>query len=249
MRRKVKETNSRSRAKLFILPGMLILCTFFYYFGELVDWAAWEALRVEFYYGIHDIHRLLFLAPIIYAGYTARVKGATIVTLVAFIIFLPRVFFISPFPDPLLRMVFFTIIAGVIGSLVGIVRNKSELCLQLETAITNERNKPMKIADGMADGIIITGPDYIIRYMNSRMVNNFGDGTGLPCYKHFFNLDSPCGRNCRITDVINQSRVYRWECGPRDHKSFEIIATPYIDSDGTICQLSVLRSFAPHKES
>lgn len=243
----MKEANGRSRAKPFMLPGMLLLCTFFYYFGELVDWAAWEALRAEFYYGIHDIHRLLFLAPITYAGYTARVKGAIIVTLVAFIIFLPRAFFISPFPDPLLRMVFFTVIAGVIGSLIGIVRNKSELCLRLETALNNERREPMKIVDGMADGLLITGPDHIIRYMNSCMINNFGDGTGLPCHKHFFNFDVPCGGNCRITDVINQGRVYRWECGPRNHKAFEVVSAPYVDSDGTVCQLSIFRNITPLK--
>jgi len=240
---------NKVKFKIFILPLLMILCTFFYYFGELVDWAAWEALRVEFFYGIHDIHRLLFLAPIIYASYTARVKGAVIVTLVTFIIFLPRAFFISPFPDPLLRTLLFTIIAGVIGCLIGIVRNKSELCLRLETTLTNERKKPVKIADGMADGLVITGPDRIIRYMNSCMVNNFGDGTGLPCYKHFFNLDVPCGRNCRITDVINQGRVYRWECGPPDHKAFEVVSAPYVDSDGTVCQLSVFRNITQLKKS
>ena len=68
------------------MPLLLVFCTLFYYIGELVDWATWDALRREFFYGIHDIHRLLFLAPIIYAGYTARVKGAFIITLVSFII-------------------------------------------------------------------------------------------------------------------------------------------------------------------
>ena len=78
--------------RVFTLPLLLVFCTLFYYFGELADWAAWEALRREFFYGIHDIHRLLFLAPIIYAGYFGRVKGAIIVTLISFVIFMPRAF-------------------------------------------------------------------------------------------------------------------------------------------------------------
>ncbi len=110
----------------FVLPLMLAVCSLFYYFGELVDWAAWDAARNNFFYGIHDVHRLLFLAPIVYAGYTARIRGAVIITLISFIIFLPRAFFISPYPDPLLRMIIFTVFAGVIGCLVGVIRNQAE---------------------------------------------------------------------------------------------------------------------------
>ena len=113
------------RHPLFIFL-MLAFCSLVYYFGELIDWATWNAIRIDFFYGIHDIHRLLFLGPIIYAGYFARVKGAVIITLISFIIFLPRAFIISPYPDPLLRMVVFVVFAGVIGSLVGIIRNQSE---------------------------------------------------------------------------------------------------------------------------
>ena len=72
----------------FILFFLLVLCTLLYYFGELVDWAAWDALRNEFFYSIHDVHRLFFLAPIIYAGYVDRIKGALIITLVTLVILL-----------------------------------------------------------------------------------------------------------------------------------------------------------------
>lgn len=61
--------------KVFILPLLLVFCTLIYYFGELVDFAGLEALRWKFFYSVHDIHRLFFLAPIIYAGYVSRVRG------------------------------------------------------------------------------------------------------------------------------------------------------------------------------
>ncbi|MFC1903260.1 hypothetical protein ACFLW9_00015 [Chloroflexota bacterium] len=165
--------------KPFIMPLLLVFCTLFYYFGELVDWAMWNAVRREFFYGVHDVHRLLFLVPITYAGYTARVKGALIITLVSFVIFLPRAFFISPFPDPLLRMVLFVIFAGVIGCLVGTIRNQTIKSQHLEAVITSERDKLLRIVDGMADGIIITSADYRIRFMNAKMLEAFGEGTGL----------------------------------------------------------------------
>jgi len=157
---------NRATFRLFILPLLLVFCALFYYFGELVEWAAWDVLRSNFFYSVHDIHRLLFLAPIIYAGYMARVKGALIVTMVAFIVFLPRAFFISPYPDPLLRMLLFVIFAGVIGVLVGVIRNQSVRSQQLEAMVTTERDKLLKIVGGMADGVVITGPDYRIRFMN-----------------------------------------------------------------------------------
>jgi hypothetical protein len=246
----LKEGNNREKAtfRLFITPLLLVFCALFYYFGELVDWAAWDTLRTNFFYGVHDIHRLLFLAPIIYAGYTGRVKGALIVTLVALVVFLPRAFFISPYPDPLLRMVLFTVFAGVIGSLIGAVRNQSVKCQQLEAIITAEKDKLLKIVDGMADGAIITGPDYRIRFMNSKMVKDFGEGAGLPCYKHMRGLEAPCEQECRIPDVINNGEIGKWECNFPDGRIYEIMAAPYVDTDGTVCQLSIFRDIAKRQK-
>ncbi|HJX12975.1 MAG TPA: hypothetical protein VJ377_05540 [Dehalococcoidales bacterium] len=229
----------------FIIPLLIVFGTLFYYFGELVDWAAWEAVRRNFFYGVHDIHRLLFLAPIIYAGYTARVKGALVTTLVAFIIFLPRAFFISPFPDPLLRMVIFTIGAGTVGYLVARIRNGAEKSQRFEAMIESERDKLLKIVDGMADGIIITGPDYRIRFMNASMVDAYSEGAGLTCYKHLRNLDTPCRPECRIPEVISRKKINSWECNLPSGKAYEVVAAPYVDSDGTVCQISIFRDIAP----
>lgn len=133
--------------KCIAVPIMLAVCSLFYYFGELVDWAAWDALRRDFFYGIHDVHRLLFLAPIVYAGYCGRVRGAVIITLVAFLIFLPRAFFISPYPDALLRMALFTVFAGVLGGLVGQLRNECERRQDLERRL-EEQPHPGAAAGG-----------------------------------------------------------------------------------------------------
>ena len=236
---------SKGNLRLFIFPLLLVFCTSFYYFGELVDWAVWETLRRDFFYGIHDIHRLLFLAPIIYAGYTGRIKGAVIVTLLSFAIFLPRAFFISPFPDPLLRTVLFTVGAGSLGVLTGMVRNKSEQCVLLETKIKGLKGKALSIVNGIGDGVLITGPDYAIRYMNSKMMRDFGKGTSLTCYKLLRNRETPCEHNCGIKDIINGSReIARWECALPGGKTFNVVAVPYVDLDGTVCQISVFRNIS-----
>jgi len=237
---------TRPNFRLFILPLLLVFCTLFYYFGELVDWAAWEALRLKFFYGIHDIHRLLFLAPIVYAGYVGRVKGAVIVTLVSLMIFLPRAFLISPYPDPLLRMVFFTIVAGAIGVLTGIIRNRSERQTRLETLLESERDKCFGILERMADGVIITGPDYKVRFVNPSMIRDFGDGVGSYCYRYLHNLDSPCQHGCKLPDVIN-GQTARWEYAFPDGMVYEVLASPYPDADGVVCQLATFRNIAHRK--
>ena len=227
---------------------MLIFCTLFYYFGELVDWAGWNALRWDFFYSVHDIHRLLFLAPIIYTGYTARVKGALIVTLGAFAVFLPRSFLISPYPDPLLRMVLFTIIAGAIGAFIGVLRNRSEQCSQLEATIRKERDVLLGILAGIADGVLIIGPDYGIRFTNQNMAKYLGDGTGQLCHKYLYNLDAPCQKICKMPEVIERRQIARWEYSFADGKTCEVIATPYVDADGAVCQLTIFRGIAPGKK-
>jgi PAS domain-containing protein len=228
----------------FILPLLLVVCTLFYYFGELVDWAAWESLRASFFYSIHDVHRLLFLAPIIYAAYTARVRGAVIVTLVSFVIFLPRAFFISPFPDPLLRMAIFTVFAGVVGVLVGVVRNQAERAGKLEASVKVQRDQVLRIMDNMPDGIVITGPDYTVRFTNAVMKKGFGEGVGLSCYAYLRAKTEPCREDCRLAAVINEGKTQRWVCPARDSRSYEVIANPYLASDGAICQVAAFREIS-----
>lgn len=236
----------RDSGRLFILPVLLLICTLFYYFGELVDWAAWDALRRDFFYGIHDIHRLLFLAPIIYAGYVARVKGAVIITLVIFMILLPRAFLVSPFPDPLLRMVLFTLAAGVIGYLIAIIHNESERRRTLESLLRSERDQFLEILDGMGDGVLITGPDYKVRFVNSSMRRDFGEGIGSYCYKYLHNLNSPCEQVCKLPNVID-GEITGWEYSFPDGTAYEVLASPYIDSDGAVCQLATFRNITHRK--
>lgn len=236
------------RYKPFILPLLLIICGIFYYFGELVDWAGWDALRAGFFYGVHDVHRLLFLAPIIYAGYTAGVRGAVIITLVSLLIFLPRAFFISTYPDPVLRMVLFIVIAGGMGYLVARLRNERERYRHLQERVTGERDRMLRIMEGMADGVMITGPDYRIRFMNSSMARDFGQGTGAVCYEHLCKVHTPseCIRACKLPEVISNAVTERWIYEFPDGRSYEIMATPYVDSDGVVCQLSIFRKSAGH---
>lgn len=109
------------------MMGLLLLYyPIIYYFGELIDHFGWEALRWDFFYTVHDIHRVFFLIPIVYASYCFRIKGAVITTIFALAVFLPRGFLLSEYPDPIGRMVVFVIFACGLGIFIGILRNQYE---------------------------------------------------------------------------------------------------------------------------
>ena len=229
------------------LPSLFMLCCLFYYFGELVDFAGWEALRWDFWYGVHDVHRLMFLAPILSAAYVYRVKGAVIVTIATFFILLPRALSVSPYPDPMLRTVLFILAAGMMGALTGVARNGIERQRSLEAQGRAERDKLFSMLETMDDGVCIIDRNYKIRYMNSRMAKGFGEGVGLYCYELMHGFDSPCGQMCRHTEVMEGGTV-RWEYAFPDGRTYEVVASPFVDSDEELCQLATLRNITERKE-
>lgn len=254
----VKEGRSRVRAALAVLGsrngysfGLLVLlfeiCILFYYFGELVDWAGWEALRLDFFYAPHDAHRLLFLAPIIYGAYVYRIRGAVIVTIDAFIAFLPRALSLSPFPDPLLRIAVFTVAAGFISILTGMVHNGIERRAQLEALVRSDRDRLLGMLEMMEEGVLLIDPRCRIRFVNRSMAREFGEGVGSLCYDYLHGFDEPCGEICRLSKVVNGS-TERWEYDLPDGRTYEVVASPFVDSDGVVCQLAAFRNITQRKK-
>jgi integral membrane sensor domain MASE1 len=118
---------------------LVFLCIYYpiiYYFGELVDHFGWESLHWEFFYTVHDIHRVVFLVPILFASYYFRIKGAIFTTVFALAVFLPRGILLSPYPDPVSRMTVFIIFALLFGIFVGALSNKVE---RLQKAIDSDK--------------------------------------------------------------------------------------------------------------
>jgi hypothetical protein len=114
---KAQKLERRNIYRFYLLFFIFALCSVFYYLGEIVDFFRWDFLRWDFLYSVHDIHRLVFLAPILYAAYYFGMRATVIIIILTICAFLPRALLISPYPDPLLRAGLFTIIAGVVGIL------------------------------------------------------------------------------------------------------------------------------------
>jgi hypothetical protein len=103
-----------------------------------------------------------------------------------------------------------------------------------------QRDRTLQIMDNMPEGIVITGPDRIVRFANAPMRGVFGDGLGRTCYDYLRDAAAPCPE-CRLDTVINEGKKQRWECPARDGRRYEVIAAPCLDADGTACQIAVFR--------
>ena len=83
--------------------------------------------------------------------------------------------------------------------------------------------------------------------MNPAMVRDFGDGVGSHCYIHLCKADGPCHETCRLPKVVNGA-IEKWHYNLPDGRVYEILASPYVDSDKTICQLATFRDITQRKK-
>jgi PAS domain-containing protein len=248
--REVVSTGLRSREfyRLYILGLLILYCGLFYYFGEIVDFFHWEALHWEFFYGVHDIHRLLFLAPILYAAYVFGIRATIIITIISADIMLPRALFVSPYPDPMARMLITIAIEGMLGYLTARNLRETERRRRLEAILRGERDKLSGILERMEDGVAIIGPDYRIRFMNPSLVKDFGQGVGSYCYEVFYKSDAPCQQICKLPDVINGT-TEEWQYTFPNGQTYEVLASPFVDTDGTVCQLATYRNITRRQKA
>jgi len=238
----------RNYLNFYLLFALFGLCSLFYYAGELVDFAGWERLRWRFLYGVHDVHRLLFLAPILYAGYVFGARATVVMAILATAVFLPRALFISPYPDPLLRMLVFSFIAGALGYSVAAMREASGRRSRLVAALRSGGVGLRAMLDRIEDGALIVGPDYRIRFMNVSLKRGLGEASDTPCYRLLGQREAPCQDRCRLASVL-RGAVETWECRLSDGQVFEASGSPYPDPEGGICAVIGLRQVTAGKKA
>jgi PAS domain-containing protein len=234
--------------RLYILGLLLLFCSIFYYFGEIVDYFNIDSLRWDIFYAVHDVHRLLFLAPILYAAHVFGVRAAIIITVISGGIWMPRAVFISPYPSPVLRAILFLVAEGLIGYLTASTLKKNRFIEKLENEVRADRDRLQSILRRMSDGVIMVGPDYKIRFANEVMKKTFGETNGLPCYRYIYHFMEPCDKQCRLQEVI-KGKTARWEYSFPDGSIYEVEALPYVDSDGVTCQLATYRDITHLKKN
>ena len=111
---------------LWIIAALMVIFTLSYYADHVdLSWLPFgEKFFTEEY--VHDLHRLLFLIPMLYCAAIFRFKGALVISVTTLCIVLPRALFFSPNPDPVLRAVLFTGIASLATIAFGLERDRRQ---------------------------------------------------------------------------------------------------------------------------
>jgi len=102
---------------------LIMACSVFYYMDVIINFGGWVNLKRDIFYTVHDLHRALFLIPVMYATYEFRLKGNIVTSFLSLLIFLPRALVVSPYPDPLLRASIFTISMIIMGVFLSLLLN------------------------------------------------------------------------------------------------------------------------------
>jgi diguanylate cyclase (GGDEF)-like protein/PAS domain S-box-containing protein len=180
----------------YILLALFIACTVVYYFGELVNLFGWEALRWDIFYTVHDPHRMLFLVPILYSSYYYRLRGALLSNIISLLIFLPRAFFISPYPDATLRMVAFVILAIVISMLVVLTFNERDKSRISTDVLRRSEEKYRIVLEQMYDS-----------YYEVDMAGNFTLVNDAACLNLGYTREELIGHNFQIVLSENEANT------------------------------------------
>ncbi len=109
----------------WIITALMVLCTLVYY-ADQAPLLGIPQLTNNLSTTVHDLHRTLFLIPILYASVLFRVRGGLITTFAFLCIVLPRALLISSYPDPLLRPLVFVTVAAFVSLLIATQLNRIE---------------------------------------------------------------------------------------------------------------------------
>lgn len=88
--------------------------------------------------------------------------------------------------------------------------------------------------------LFVVDSEYSVRYMNEAMRENFGNVTGKLCYNDVGGYDLPCS-HCRLQEVIDDQKTVHYHSTLANNRTFNMIAVPYIDTDGVSCKLEVMQ--------
>ncbi|PIX27656.1 MAG: hypothetical protein COZ67_01145 [Chloroflexi bacterium CG_4_8_14_3_um_filter_45_15] len=112
-----KTTKSVWSPHFWIITALLALLTFSYYV-EQTPLVTIPPFNHSFFTGVHDMQRVLFFIPIVYAAVIFRVRGSLLTSFLFLCVVLPRALLFSPYSNPLARALSFVISAALFSLLI-----------------------------------------------------------------------------------------------------------------------------------
>jgi PAS domain S-box-containing protein len=103
------------------------------------------------------------------------------------------------------------------------------------------------ILEAINDPVFISSADHIIQYMNMAMKERVGfDAMGQKCYKILHNLDEECSW-CDSQKIFSEGYSEKNITSPKDNRSFNIVSSVFVNENGSLSKLSVLRDITEFK--
>ncbi|MBU0946217.1 MAG: response regulator [Proteobacteria bacterium] len=100
--------------------------------------------------------------------------------------------------------------------------------------------------DDIGLGLCVIDADYRLRVMNKTLIGWLGDHHGNSCFSTIMGQAGPCPQ-CQLTDVIEQGKKVRYQPTLADGRTFEIVATPISNRDGSISKMEIIRDITEQK--
>ncbi len=119
---------------------------------------------------------------------------------------------------------------------------------QAEKALELERNKLIQILENMQHGVYIVSGDFQITYANPVIEKQFGPVNGRKCHVYFYENQEICPW-CQIQKVLAGETVRYERSSPRNGKTYDIVATPMKNADGSVFRLSVISDITETKNA
>ncbi len=121
-----------------------------------------------------------------------------------------------------------------------------ELVLERTAALKLSQVRSQTILDGISEsgeGLLIFDADHRINYMNPVMIDWFGDQTGNNCHRSLKGLEQP-NIVCPLDRVTQQDETVIDYTKGADGRTFEIVATPISNQDGSLSRIAIIRDIS-----
>ncbi len=143
-------TTDRRTRRLLLLTILLVLCVLQYYVDQ-TELTNLPFFNNVFFTGVHDLNRLLFLIPTLYAALAFRVRGVVGASLVFLAAVLPRALLFSPYPDPLTRALVFVAFVAAVCLLVAVQLDRMQVEIRINAELKTANQKLSEYARQLKD--------------------------------------------------------------------------------------------------
>lgn len=136
------------------------------------------------------------------------------------------------------------------GSIQGVTSVWQDITNQKQTELETRfaRDKLKNILNSMEDGVYIINQQNSIEYVNPVVEKEFGPTQGRKCYEHFYYREKACPW-CINPDVYAGRTARSEHYFHKTNKTYDLIATPIKNSDGSISKLMIFRDITHLKKT